>query len=405
MRYQNRPRSEKPFLQYSVRQFFALIVIVGLLLAIVAPRIRKALDDRGTQVDFLRKREIQATLDAAVRAGDLHHVQDSLEAGADPNVTLGGRQELLCMSIENGHEEIVEALLDYGADVEKCSALATAIDCTHLGNARMKMIRLLLQHGADPHREHYGNNAMDLAVRHGDARLGDLLREHGLEYGPREMAAFNRLEELRLAVEKDPSIVKQRFGSDPRAHLVDHPTLLGIALAGGHQEMASYLIDHGAALDVREGAGATLLHRAARGGNPDLIRLLLSRGLDVNSRDDYGDTPLIESVQGAPLEAVDVLIGAGADLNSQGINEETALHRAVCTGRARLVATLLSAGADQAITNTFGQTPLDLVRKQIATLEDRMKSPLCSAAERQELEFQVKERCEIEELLSGELSH
>jgi hypothetical protein len=90
---------------------------------------------------------------------------------------------------------------------------------------------------------------MDVAVRAGDADAADLLRGYGLPYGAREMATFNRLDELKRAVEANPELIKQRYKPEYAAHPGQGPTLLGIAMSHGHREMSIFLIESGAPLD------------------------------------------------------------------------------------------------------------------------------------------------------------
>ena len=51
---------------------------------------------------------------------------------------------------------------------------------------------------------------MDCAVATSDPELGDFLRQYGLPYGPREMAAFNRLDELKQAIQGNPGLLRER---------------------------------------------------------------------------------------------------------------------------------------------------------------------------------------------------
>lgn len=394
------PRRKTRFSQFTLWQFLVLFIAISLLLGILAPRIRKAYNDRQSQVEFRRKQEIQANLDAAVRAGDASLVRHALEAGADPNGAFPGIRHSFGTAIRDGHVEIVKLLLDSGAHFEECSDLAAAIDCDQPVDVRLAMIRILLQHGADPHRQCGGTNAMDLAVRNSDAAVGDLLREHAVEFGPREMAAFNRLDELRHVVEENPGVVRERFRPVYASRPGHGPTLLGIALGSGYREMALYLLDHDAPIDVTEGLGSTLLHRAARGGDPELIRLLVARGLDVNARDDYGDTPLTDSVRNTSPDAINTLIELGTDVNAQGINQETALHLAARCGRSEVVSRLLAGGADSTIKNVYAETALDVVQKQIQVLleDDRSSVPRAGSQEKDH-ERRKKSFREIEQTL------
>lgn len=399
-----REPSEKKlrFWQFDLRQLLMLFAVLGLLFGIVAPWIRKTFDDRRLQNDLFGEQQIQWDLHMAVDQGYASLARRSLEAGANPNLVFDGEKDLLCMSIENGRIDIMEILLDHGADIEKNSPLLVAIESDQPANVRLKMVRCLLQHGADPHRERGSKSAMNSAVRAGDAEVGDLLRESGVEYGPREMAAFNRLEELQHVVEKNPSVVRDRFEPVYASRPGHGPTLLGIALYGGYREMAIYLIDHDAPLDTIEGTGSTLLHRACRGGDPELIRLLVARGLDVNARDDYKDTPLTDSVWNTRAEAIDVLIEAGADLNARGINEATALHLAAGHGRVDVVSKLLAAGADPTIVNIHGEVPLDVARERTKRLLEAETSPaLRERSKEKDIRLARKKYAEIEKLLLG----
>src|SRR6185437_1016503 len=147
--------------------------------------------------------------------------------------------------------------------------LFAAAGCGQPFEVRRKMIKILVARGANPKRPLSGHNMMDIAFEASDAPLGDLLREYGLPYGPREMAAFNPLDELKAAVEKEPQLLQRRFRD---AYAGASPTLLGIALRRGYREASLFLIEAGAPVNVLEHEGYTLLHQAALGGDPQLMR-------------------------------------------------------------------------------------------------------------------------------------
>jgi Ankyrin repeats (3 copies)/Ankyrin repeat len=261
------------------------------------------------------------------------------------------------------------------------------------------MIRCLVRHGADLSRDYVGGAGMNAALRNRDEEVCDLLRELGVEYGPREMVALNRFEELRHAVEEKPSIIPERVAPFETHWRGEDPSLLGIALCYGYREMAVFLIDQGAPLDASEGEGATLLHRAARGGDPELIRLLVAGGLDVNARDDHGETPLLKNILYGSPEAIDALIELGAEVDARGISEETALHRAATHQRTEVVRELLVAGADPAIANGNGRTVLEAVREQLEWRLEERDDASSEVQWREECDKAVRNYREIEELL------
>lgn len=385
-------RQTRRFFQFALRELLLLFALVAVLLGLVAPKIHAIFQSRRVQETARRQAAAEADLDAAVRANDVALARKALETAP---LELGlfdspKGSSLLFTCISNGQIEIMELLLNYGADADRfeqsaaaplgrrpfrgpippATPLFAAADCDQPFNVRRKMIQILVTGGANPKRPLSGHNMMDVAFEASDAPLGDLLREYGLPYGVREMAAFNRLNELKVEVEKDPQLLQRRFRD---SYAGASPTLLGIALRRGYREMSLFLIEAGAPLDVLEHEGYTLLHQAALGGDPQLMRLLVERGLDVNATDRYSDTPLRDIAGRDNPRAVAALLELGADVDQQGINGYTPLHSAIQSGNVEIVRLLLAAGADMTFRDVNGQTPLDLALVKNPTIADLLE--------------------------------
>jgi ankyrin repeat protein len=363
------------FWQFSLRELLALFAVLGILLSLLAPRLHRAFEEWELRRTRRVAQVAQKVLSRAIRENDANLARQALEAGADPTCIDSPESSLLHTCIERGQCELAKVLLDHGADVERTvrlsdtvvlsgPALFAAVACDQPAETRLRMVQMLIAHGADVRREIGDHNLVDIAVHNGDAQMADFLRQCGVSYGPAEMAAFNRLDELKRAVDASPNIVHERFRPIYAAKPGHGPTLLGIALSKGHREMALFLIERRAPLDTLEYLGQTLLHRAARGGDPELIRLLVARGLDVNARDAYQDTPLRDMMGKGKPEAVEALIEAGANVNAVGMNGYTPLLTAVYYNHVSIVEMLLEAGADPTIPNRDGETALDLARKK-----------------------------------------
>ena len=253
--------------------------------------------------------------------------------------------------METGQLDLVELLLQFGADVEREESnsspvspgppLFAAISCEQPLDVRKDLVQMLVRHGADPYKKVGEQGLMDVCVSRHDAEMAEFLTKLGLPFGAREMAAFNRLAELRRLVNEDPQIVKERFSC--AGHRL---TLLAFALGAGHRDMALFLMEQGSPLDSVDGQGGTLLHIAVRGGDPVLVSVLASHGLDVNARDRYQDTPLTDCVTIAPPEVVSALLKAGADVNARGLNDKTALQLAASRNRTKIIELLRAASAD-----------------------------------------------------------
>lgn len=388
---------KRRFFQFTIRQLLLLLALSGVLLGVLTPGIHRTFDEWRLDANSRRINAANRDLTAAVRNNDLAFARRALQAGADPNLMAGTSQGCLFSTcIVKGELEMLELFLENGADVERGggpmaplrsptyggSPLFMAAGCDQPPEVRCAMIRLLVDHGADLHRQPAQFNLMDIAYHVSDGQVGDLLREYGFAYGPREMAAFNRLDELKQAIHDDPTLVTQRFPTTwAAAGKGDHPTLLAIALYRGYREMSMFLIEAGAPLDTRQNLGRTLLHEAALGGDPELIRLLVARGLDVNAIDEhFKDTPLECAASHDKREAVAALLEAGADVNHQDISGRTQLHAAVSGNHVEVVERLLAAGADPTIADKKDETPLDLARARNPRIAELLQQSAKHAA-------------------------
>ena len=126
-------------------------------------------------------------------------------------------------------------------------------------------------------------------------------------------------------------------------------------------EIAKFLVENGADINVRDQINSTPLLWAAGFGRPETVSYLIERGADVKSVDDNGWTPLIWAAGLGQPQTVEILVKAGADLAAADRQTgDTPLLRAGRTGKAESMKILLDAGADVSVRNKLQMTALHL---------------------------------------------
>jgi ankyrin repeat protein len=142
-----------------------------------------------------------------------------------------------------------------------------------------------------------------------------------------------------------------------------HVPPLIMAIADHNTALAIELVEHGADVNVIDGAKSGPLYYAIGFRHRiDLIKTLLAHGAAINGKNIGGFAPLHEAADSGSLEIVDYLIAHGAQVNQVDDYGDTPLHVAATRDeppRPDIVALLLAHGADASIRDHRGQTPLD----------------------------------------------
>lgn len=207
-------------------------------------------------------------------AGDITKVRLLLAKGADVNVRSNfGRTPLLLAALRDRSHEIVQMLIDKGADVSACDkARICVLEAAAQGNDSAT-VRLVLAHGADPKaKDATGTTALMWAAMNGNVETTRLLLEKGSDINAVTIESFERVKNGPL-----------ELGSF---------TPLLSALPYGPPEVVKMLIDAGANVNAGDTRGMTPLMLAVSTDRPDprIIKLLLARGADASIRSKHGET-------------------------------------------------------------------------------------------------------------------
>ena len=329
----------------------------------LTPLDRAALhaDDFPALANILLSRGAELTLFAAVALGNAARVRECLAADPAALRRIDHNGGLLTLAVNRAQIEIVELLLDLGADVDERIQLeqleepvaSWGMPLWHAaGNNNLPISRLLLDRGADPNANVYASGRpLSRAWNHQDDSVKRLLLERGAQLQPHMISQTHDIAAARRLLENDssevtveellwpaaeygcPEIVELTLPlthvplDSPRWHWVLIQPIRGATSQSpkGNYATMTLLLRHGINPNVSR-YGQTPLHFAAAytGRVPAHVRarmaaLLLDYGAKLDVRDDLlQSTPLAWACRWGRKELAELLIARGAPLHEPG---------------------------------------------------------------------------------------
>ena len=268
--------------------------------------------------------------------GEISSIDRLLKAGANVNHPAeNGGPSALWAAAFSGHTNIVQYLLEYGAEVnwqieDRGTPLYTAASTNS-----MEVVRILLQHDADVNlKGGLHIRPLNIAAYSGYTETVQLLLEHGVEVNPDDdyrygsalgaAARIGNADIVRLLLQKG-------WNADQKMKTYNNP--LVAAATYGHAEVVQALLHHGT-----EGAPQVqALEIASKNGRTDVVKSLLAHSPTL---------PHQKAFQNAATHGRDDILEL---LEQRGTNAEmlsTALYDASDQERESTVKLLLKFGAN-----------------------------------------------------------
>lgn len=327
-------------------------------------------------------------------------------AGADVNRQAGndkcdnGGQTAIHVAAANGHERIVEQLMQYGCDPDTADNRGKSpVDCAAEGQY-WKIVELLLGSKAvnldrktssedtllelacqsdnlpdalterllmltSPDRVNSSGRPLICAAGVKSEAVVKMLLEAGVDPrltdkgGGTALHAVARLESSnrnRVSIAIARALLDVNLGVDTQD--CDGVTALMLASRAGQNELLAFLLKRGANILLKDNKGRTALTFAAKRGHTSTIRILVSSGADVNAVSENGTTALISAAENGDFNAAAILIEADAQVNALLTDGTSALILSATGGYKDLTKLLLTSGADATLANHKGETAL-----------------------------------------------
>ncbi|XP_032429956.1 ankyrin-3-like isoform X13 [Xiphophorus hellerii] len=313
-----------------------------------------------------KKTDVNACYLRAARAGNLEKALDYLKNGVDINICNQNGLNALHLASKEGHVEVVAELIKQGANVDAATKKGnTALHIASLAGQN-EVVKELVTNGANVNAQSQnGFTPLYMAAQENHLEVVQFLLDNGssqsiatedgftplavaLQQGHDQVVSLLlendtkgkvRLPALHIAARKDDTkaaalLLQNDHNADVESKMMVNRTTesgftpLHIAAHYGNINVATLLLNRGAAVDFKARNDITPLHVASKRGNTNMVRLLLERGARIDARTKDGLTPLHCGARSGHEQVVEMLLNRGAPIMSKTKNGLSPLHMA-----------------------------------------------------------------------------
>ncbi|KAL2078216.1 hypothetical protein ACEWY4_025901 [Coilia grayii] len=286
----------------------------------------------------------------ACRNGDVERVKKLVNPdNVDSRDTAGRKSTPLHFAAGFGRRDVVEFLLQNGADVHARDdgGLISLHNACSFGHG--EVVKLLLHHGADANsRDNWNYTPLHEAAIKGKIDVCIMLLQHGAEPTIRNTDGRTALD---LADTSTKAVLTGDYRKDE---------LLESARSGSEEKLMTLLTPLNVNCHASDGRKSTPLHLAAGYNRVKTVQLLLQHGADVHAKDKGDLVPLHNACSYGHYEVTELLLKHGACVNAMDLWQFTPLHEAASKNRMEVCSLLLSYGADPTFLNCHNKSAIDL---------------------------------------------
>ncbi|XP_008296114.1 ankyrin-3-like [Stegastes partitus] len=273
------------------------------------------------------------------------------------------------MAAQENHLDVVQFLLDNGSS----QSIATEDGFTPLAVALQQghdqVVSLLLENDT---KGKVRLPALHIAARKDDTKAAALLLQNDHNADVESKMMVNRTTESGFT----PLHIAAHYGNINVATLLlnrgaavdfkarNDITPLHVASKRGNSNMVRLLLERGAKIDARTKDGLTPLHCGARSGHEQVVEMLLDRGAPILSKTKNGLSPLHMATQGDHLNCVQLLLHHEVPVDDVTNDYLTALHVAAHCGHYKVAKVIVDKKANPNAKALNGFTPLHIACKK-----------------------------------------